>query len=191
MKPEKYLALRYITNTSKCTQNTIIMKLALIAAYAQNNVVGIDNKLPWHLPEDLKYFKRITTGKAIIMGRKTYESIGRPLPNRTNIVITRNTDFTAPGIEVVNSLDAAIELAQSINEINGTEEVMVIGGAQIYNESLPKADRLYLTHVHAEVKGDAHFPQVDFSAWKEVGREDYKSSETNPYDYSFAVYDPA
>jgi dihydrofolate reductase len=167
------------------------MKLALIAAYAQNNVVGIDNKLPWHLPEDLKYFKRITTGKAIIMGRKTYESIGRPLPNRTNIVITRNADFTAPGIEVVNSLDAAIELAQSINEINGTEEVMVIGGAQIYNESLPKADRLYLTHVHAEVKGDAHFPQVDFSVWKEVGREDYKASETNPYDYSFAVYDPA
>lgn len=167
------------------------MKLALIAAYAQNNVVGIDNKLPWHLPEDLKYFKRVTTGKAIIMGRKTYESIGRPLPNRTNIVITRNTEFTAPGIEVVNSLDAAIELAESINEINGTEEVMVIGGAQIYNEALPKADRLYLTHVHAEVKGDAHFPQVDFSAWKEVGREDYAASETNPYDYSFAVYDPA
>ena len=167
------------------------MTLALIAAYAQNNVVGIDNKLPWHLPEDLKYFKRITTGKAIIMGRKTYESIGRPLPNRTNIVITRNSEFTAPGIEVVTSLDAAIELAQSINEINGTDETMVIGGAQIYAESLPKADRLYLTHVHADVKGDAYFPDVDLSQWKQVGCEDYQADESNPYDYSFAVYDPA
>jgi len=186
-----FVELRYISATIISSKTRLFMKLALIAAYAQNNVVGIDNKLPWHLPEDLKYFKRVTTGKAIIMGRKTYESIGRPLPNRTNIVITRNAEFTAPGIEVVNSLDAAIELAESINEINGTEEVMVIGGAQIYSEALPKADRLYLTHVHAEVKGDAYFPAVNFTTWKEVGREDYKASETNPYDYSFAVYDPA
>ena len=167
------------------------MKLALIAAMAQNRVVGIDNKLPWHLPEDLKYFKRITTGKAVIMGRKTYESIGRPLPNRTNIVITRSTEFSAPGIEVVNSLDAAIELAENVSLINAVDEVMVIGGAQIYEVALPQADRLYLTHVHANVEGDAYFPDVDMSQWKELGREDYDASETNPYNYSFVVYDKA
>ena len=167
------------------------MKLALIAAMAQNRVVGIDNKLPWHLPEDLKYFKRITTGKAVIMGRKTYESIGRPLPNRTNIVITRSTEFSAPGIEVVNSLDAAIELAENVSLINAVDEVMVIGGAQIYEAALPQADRLYLTHVHANVEGDAYFPDVDMSQWKELGREDYDASETNPYNYSFVVYDKA
>jgi len=165
------------------------MKLALIAAMAQNRVVGIDNKLPWHLPEDLKYFKRITTGKAVIMGRKTYESIGRPLPNRTNIVITRSADFTASGIEVVNSLDAAIELAENVSLINAVDEIMVIGGAQIYEAALPQADRLYLTHVHANVEGDAYFPEVDMTGWKELGREDYESSETNPYNYSFVVYD--
>lgn len=167
------------------------MKLALIAAYAQNRVVGIDNKLPWHLPEDLKYFKRITTGKAIIMGRKTYESIGRPLPNRTNIVITRNPDFSAPGVEVVASLDAAVELAEGVNEINGIEETMVIGGAQIYAEALPKADRLYITHVHAEVHGDAYFPEVDLTQWQAIAKEDYAADDHNPFNYSFVVYDPA
>ncbi len=165
------------------------MKLVLIAAYAQNRVVGINNKLPWHLPEDLKYFKRTTTGKAIIMGRKTYDSIGRPLPNRTNIVISRNANFSAEGVKVVSSLEAAIELAQEVNFINGVEEVMVIGGASIYEEALPKADRLYLTHVHAEVKGDAYFPEIDLSQWAQVTCEDHDASEKNPYAYSFAVYD--
>ena len=165
------------------------MKIALIAAYAQNQVVGIDNKLPWHLPEDLKYFKACTTGKAIIMGRKTYESIGRPLPNRTNIVISRSSDYAPEGVKVVNSLDAAIELAAAVNEINGIDEIMVIGGAMIYEMALPKADRLYLTHVHAKVEGDAYFPEVDFSNWRETQRADYAASETNPYDYSFVVYD--
>ena len=165
------------------------MKLALIAAYAQNRVVGIDNKLPWHLPEDLKYFKRCTSGKAIIMGRKTFDSIGRPLPNRTNIVITRNPAFKAEGVKVVSTLEAAIELAKAVNEINGIDEVMVIGGATIYELTLPIADRLYLTHVHAKVEGDAYFPEVDFSNWHEVERADYSASETNPYDYSFVVYD--
>ncbi len=165
------------------------MKVVLIAAFAQNRVVGIENRLPWHLPEDLKYFKRTTSGKAIIMGRKTYDSIGRPLPNRTNIVITRNPEFTAPGIKVVASLEAAIELAKEVNHINGVDEVMVIGGASIYESALPIADRLYLTHVHAEVAGDAYFPEVNFKQWAEVSREDYKASENNPYDYSFVVYE--
>ena len=165
------------------------MKLALIAAYAQNRVVGIDNKLPWHLPEDLKYFKRCTSGKAIIMGRKTFESIGRPLPNRTNIVISRNPEFNMDGVKVVSTLDEAIELAKAVNEINGIDEIMVIGGATIYELTLPLADRLYLTHVHANVEGDAYFPEVDFSSWHEVERADYSASETNPYDYSFVVYE--
>lgn len=165
------------------------MTIALIAAYAQNLVVGIDNKLPWHLPEDLKYFKRITTGKAIVMGRKTYESIGRPLPNRTNIVISRNPDFKADGVVVVPSIEAAIEHAENVNLINGEDEVMIIGGATIYEAALPQADRLYLTHVHAKVEGDAYFPKVDFTQFEEKGREDYQASETNPYDYSFVVYD--
>lgn len=165
------------------------MKLALIAAYAQNRVVGIDNKLPWHLPEDLKYFKRCTSGKAIIMGRKTFDSIGRPLPNRTNIVISRNPEFNVDGVKVVSTLDEAIELAKAVNEINGIDEIMVIGGATIYELTLPLADRLYLTHVHANVEGDAYFPEVDFSSWHEVERADYSVSETNPYDYSFVVYE--
>jgi len=165
------------------------MKIVLIAAFAQNRVVGINNSLPWHLPEDLKYFKRTTTGKAIIMGRKTYDSIGRPLPNRTNIVISRNSELKIEGVKVVDSLQAAIDLAKEVNFINGVEEVMVIGGASIYEEALPQADRLYITHVHAEVKGDAYFPEVDFSQWQEISRDDYAASESNPYDYSFVVYD--
>lgn len=165
------------------------MKLALIAAFSQNLVVGIDNKLPWHLPEDLKYFKRTTSGKAIIMGRKTYESIGRPLPNRTNIVVSRNADFKAPGVVTVTSLEDAIKHAESVNLINGIDEIMVIGGAAIYQATLPMADRLYLTHVHAQVKGDAYFPEVDLSQWQQIKCEDFNGDESNPYDYSFAVYD--
>ena len=165
------------------------MKVALIAAFAQNRVVGIDNTLPWHLPEDLKYFKRTTSGKAIIMGRKTYESIGRPLPNRTNIVVSRNPEFKAEGVVTVFTLEEAITHAESVNHINGVDEVMIIGGAAIYEASLPMADRLYLTHVHANVKGDAYFPEVDLTAWNEVGREDFEKDDSNPFDYSFAVYD--
>ncbi|MGR6871691.1 dihydrofolate reductase [Pseudomonas sp. HK3] len=165
------------------------MKLALIAAYSQNRVVGYDNKLPWHLPEDLKYFKRCTSGKAIIMGRKTFDSIGRPLPNRTNIVITRNPDFQAEGVKVVRSLNDAIELAKAVNEVNGVDEVMIIGGATIYELALPLVDRLYLTHVHARIVGDAYFPEVDFSTWHAVQRADYSAGDSNPYDYSFVVYE--
>ncbi|OUR69240.1 dihydrofolate reductase, partial [Bermanella sp. 47_1433_sub80_T6] len=116
-------------------------------------------------------------------------SIGRPLPNRTNIVISRNSDFHAEGVRVVASLEAAIELAKEVNFINDVQEVMVIGGASIYEAALPIADRLYLTHVHAEIEGDAYFPEVNFKQWLEVSREDYQASDKNPYDYSFVVYD--
>ncbi len=165
------------------------MKLAIIVAQAENRVIGINNKLPWHLSEDLRYFKQVTMAKPIIMGRKTYESIGRPLPGRTNIVISRNQAFTAAGVKVVSSLEAAIELAEAQCVIDGAEEAMVIGGSQIYEQALERADRLYLTQVHAEVKGDAWFPEFEQACWQEVGRQDFAAQEPNPYPYSFIVLD--
>jgi len=169
-------------------QDDADMKVALIWAMSRNRVIGRNNALPWYLPEDLKYFKRITMGKPVIMGRKTWESIGRPLPGRTNIVITRNSDYTVPdGVSVVSSLDAALQLAEKICLINGGDEAVVMGGAEIYALALPRAERLYLTQVHAEVNGDAFFPEIDLSRWQELGREDFQASGANPYDYSFVV----
>lgn len=165
------------------------MKLAIIVAQAKNRVIGINNKLPWHLPEDLRYFKQVTMAKPIIMGRNTYESIGRPLPGRTNIVISRQADYSPANVKVVSSLDAAIELAESICLIDGAEEAMVIGGAQIYAQALEKAERLYLTEVDAEIDGDAWFPDFDREQWQEIGREDFVAEGPNPYNYSFIVLD--
>jgi len=165
------------------------MKKSMIVAMAENRVIGINNNLPWYLPNDLKYFKQVTMGKPILMGRKTYESIGKPLPGRANIVLTRNESWSAEGVKTVNSLMQAFELAQSIVEIDGQDEMMVIGGDQIYQSTLADIDRIYLTKVHAEVKGDAYFPELDWSQWKEVGREDFEAAGPNPYDYSFIVYD--
>lgn len=164
------------------------MNIALIAAMATNRVIGRNNNLPWHLPNDLKYFKQATMGKPIMMGRKTFESIGRPLPGRTNIVITRDQSYSAEGIRIVHSIDEALALAESIALLDGAKELMVIGGEQLYQAILPRAQRLYLTHVYAEVKGDAWFPVVDFDQWQELGREDFSADGPNPYDYSFVVY---
>ncbi len=165
------------------------MKLAVIVAQAENRVIGINNRLPWHLPQDLKYFKQVTLGKPIIMGRKTFESIGRPLPGRRNIVISRNAGYRADGVTVVPDLAAAIELAEAICHTEGVDEAMVIGGAQIYAQALPRADRLYLTQVHAEVAGDAWFPAVEQQQWRLVAREDFAAEAANPYAYSFIVMD--
>ncbi|MFV1871783.1 MAG: dihydrofolate reductase [Oleiphilus sp.] len=165
------------------------MKCSMIVAMSENRVIGINNKLPWYLPNDMKYFKQVTMGKPIIMGRKTYESIGKPLPGRANIVITRNTQWQAEGVKVAHSLEQAIALAEAISNIDGQSEVMIIGGDQIYKACLPQVDRVYLTKVHAEVQGDAWFPEVDWSSWQEVGREDFQAEGANPYDYSFIVYD--
>jgi dihydrofolate reductase len=170
------------------------MKTALIVAMAENQTIGIDNTLPWHLPNDLQYFKKVTMAKPIIMGRKTYESIGRPLPGRTNIIITRQKGYSAEGIVVVNSLQEALDKAEDISFLAGHEEVMIIGGAEIYQQALQQADRLYITHVHAEIKGDAFFPVVDWNDWQEEQREDHAAdpvgdAQKNPYDYSFVVYD--
>ncbi|MCI5107262.1 MAG: dihydrofolate reductase [Pseudomonadales bacterium] len=160
------------------------MKLSLICAMAENRVIGRNNSLPWHLSEDLKYFKRVTMGSPIIMGRKTWESIGRPLPGRSNIVVTRNKDYQAEGAKVVESLPAAISLAESIALIDGSEEAFVIGGAELYRLALPEADCFHLTRVHAEVEGDTRLDDFDESRWQEVWREDFERNETNPYNYS-------
>jgi len=167
------------------------MLLSIIVAQSQNRVIGINNKLPWYLPEDLKYFKRITQGKPIIMGRKTYESIGRPLLGRTNIVITRDGDYQAPGIKVVHTLEQALDLAEQQALVDGSEEALVIGGAEIYALTLPQADRLYLTQVHAQVEGDAFFPAIDKDQWQEALRQDFNADGPNPYNYSFIVYQRA
>ncbi len=163
------------------------MKLALICAMSENRVIGRNNDLPWHLPEDLKYFKRTTMGSCMIMGRNTWESIGRALPGRTSIVITSRDDYVAEGAEVAGSLNAAIERARSISAKSGSSEAFVIGGAVLYQAALPLADTIHLTRVHANVEGDTYLHEFDESNWKEVSREEYSSDEANGYDYSICV----
>ncbi|WP_444892206.1 dihydrofolate reductase [Microbulbifer sp. TRSA001] len=164
------------------------VSIALIAAVARNGAIGKDNELPWRISGDLQFFKRTTMGKPVVMGRKTFESIGRPLPGRVNIVITRNTDWVADGVEVVQSLDKALSLAQDSAKDSGASEVMVIGGAQIYRQALPLATRLYITEVDAKIDGDAFFPDIDDS-WVESVRECYPASDRNEYNYSLVQYD--
>ena len=157
-------------------------KITLIAAVAQNGVIGIANRLPWHLPADLRHFRTLTQGHAIIMGRRNYESIGRPLPDRENIVITHNPNYTAPGCRVVHSLAQAIEIA-------GGAEVFVIGGAEIYRQTLAIADRLVITEVHADVPGDVAFPAFSTSDWREIARERHDRDERHLHDFSFVTYE--
>lgn len=165
------------------------MRKALIVAMSRNRVIGRNNKLPWYLPGDLRYFKQATMGKPIIMGRKTWDSIGRPLPGRMNVVISRNEEWEAPtGTVAAKSLPEALVKAEAQAELEGGDEVMIIGGGQIYAEALPMVDRMYITQVHAEVDGDAFFPEVDWDEWEEIGREDFSASDNNPYDYSFVAY---
>lgn len=148
----------------------------------QNRLIGKDNGLPWRLPADLQFFKKVTMAKPIIMGRKTFESIGRPLPGRRNIIITRDVSYHAEGCEVVFSPE------QAIDSIRDNDEVMVIGGANIYQQLLPEADRLYLTRVDGKFEGDAWFPEVNFKQWKLLEKEDHKADENNDCDYSFEIY---
>lgn len=163
--------------------------LALIVAVAKNGCIGNGNKLPWYLPEDLKYFKAVTSGKPVIMGRNTFESLGRPLPNRTNIVITRNPGYQAPeGVRVVHSLDDAIHMAEAVAHVAGNDEILVIGGAQIYADALPRVQRMYVTEVEMTVEGDAFFPSWDRSHWEERGRQRFHY-EPARVDYSFVVYE--
>lgn len=161
----------------------------MIAAVAENNAIGINNKMPWYLPGDLRYFKAVTMGKPIIMGRKTFDSLRKPLPGRTNIVITRDDDWHHEGVKVVHSLDEALALAEDIALINGNDEVMVIGGAQIYKQALDKADRLYLTKVYQSFEGDAFFPDINESNWLETARQDMQSEDEEPLTFSYLVLD--
>lgn len=156
--------------------------LSLIVAAASNGVIGRENRLPWHNPEDLRYFKRVTMGKPVVMGRKTHQSIGRPLPGRPNIVVTRDPGWTAEGIQVVHSLERAMTVAA---ELAAGGEVMIIGGAELFNAALDRADRLYLTEVHREYEGDVFFPMPDPAVWREIAREDHEGDPA----YSFVVLD--
>ena len=159
------------------------MRISLIAAMAENRVIGRDNQLPWRLSADLKHFRKITTGKPIIMGRNTHDSIGRPLPDRLNIIISRDQQYQADGCVVVHSIDAALKAASE------AEEVMIMGGAQLYEQMIERADRLYLTLVHAEIEGDVYFPDIDWEHWQEISAENFKSDDKNEFDYSFCVFD--
>ena len=155
--------------------------ISLIVAASTNNVIGAKGELPWRLSSDLKRFKALTMGKPIVMGRRTYESIGRPLPGRQNIVVTRNPDFVADGCDVVSSVDAAIQAASD------AEEIMIIGGSHIYEAFLPRAHRIYLTRVQAEVEGDAFLPEFNSNDWQETDIEKHNADESNDYDVIFSI----
>ena len=155
----------------------------MVVAMDTKGVIGRDNGLPWHLPADLQHFKKTTMGKPILMGRKTHESIGRPLPGRTNIVITRDTGYRAEGCVVVNSIDAALEAAGE------QDEIMVIGGAEFYRQVLPRTDTIYLTRIHETFTGDTIFPELNDADWREVERSDQAADAKNPHDYSFIRLD--
>ena len=160
-----------------------MLPLSIIVALADNQVIGVNNTLPWHLPADLKYFKALTTGKPIIMGRKTWESLRRrPLPNRLNIVVTRQADFKAEGAEVFSSLDEAIKRADQWAVSQAVDEIMLIGGAQLYTLALEVGcvDKLYLTRVHLSPEGDAFFPKVDLAKWDKVGSDNFAAEEDKP-----------
>ncbi|MCB1676403.1 MAG: dihydrofolate reductase [Halioglobus sp.] len=165
------------------------MRLAVIVAAAANGVIGAGNALPWHLPQDLRYFKRVTMGKPIVMGRRTFESIGRALPGRTNIVISRDPACRAAGARLARSLELALQLAREVAARDGVDEVVVIGGAAVYAQALPLADRLYMTEVHAEFAGDVFLPAIAWREWREVARERHAASGTGSHDYSFVVYE--
>ncbi len=165
------------------------MRMSLIVAMAENRTIGLDGGMPWHLSKDLQYFKQVTMGAPIIMGRKTYQSIGRALPGRTNIVITRDPNFLADGVDVVFDLASAIRKASAIATIEGKDEVFVIGGAQIYELALPLADRLYITEIHQTCSGDAWFPEIEKDAWLEMRREDHAPETPEGPSFSFIVLD--
>ena len=156
------------------------MLLSLIVAMAKNRVIGSNNQMPWHLPADFAYFKKVTLGHPVIMGRKTFDSIGRPLPGRRNIVVSRNPAFRAEGVDVMTSLDAAIKICQNT-------EAFVIGGATLYAEALPHADRLFITEVDASPNGDTVFPSLDKNLWREISRERLEADEKNIHAMEFVV----
>ena len=156
--------------------------ISLIAALDDNRLIGRDNALPWRLPNDLKFFKRSTLDKIVLMGRKTWDSLGRPLPQRDNWVLTRDRGFAPEGARVFHDLDEALAAA-------GERELVIIGGAELYRQALPRVGRMYLTEVHGRFEGDAWFPEFDAAAWREIAREDHPADEKHACAYSFVSYD--
>ncbi len=163
-----------------------MISISIIVAHASNYVIGKDGKLPWHIPADLKYFKELTYGSPIIMGRKTFESIGRPLPGRHNIIITRNSEYHNDDCAVVFDFQAALREAGDFAEQSGKSDIFIIGGAEVYRQAIDFADKAYITEVHADFDGDAVFDISDLSNWKEISR-DYHANETTDLPYSFVV----
>jgi len=187
------------------------MSISLIWAMTDDRVIGIDNRLPWRLPADMKWFRQHTLGKTVIMGRRTFESLAKkPLPDRRNIVITKQTDYQTDNVIIASSVDAAIAFVDSdyLNDdsicnglvdnglvdnvsVKNTSEIMIIGGASLYAQCLERADRLYVTLVHAQIEGDAWFPEFDLSPWQEIERHDYDLDAKNPYSHSFIIMERA
>jgi dihydrofolate reductase len=157
------------------------MNISIVVAMSSNSLIGRDGDLPWHLSADLQHFKSITMGKPVVMGRLTYESIGRPLPGRENIVLTRDIEYKAEGCTIVHDLE------QITSRCSYTEEIMIIGGAQLYIETIPLANKLFITEVHAELDGDIFFPDFDRKQWREIERQHFDADEKNDFDYSFVV----
>jgi len=161
------------------------MMVSLIVAVAENNVIGKDNGMLWHLPSDLKYFKAVTMGHHVLMGRKTHQAMGGNLPGRTNVIITRRLNYNGDGALIVHSLEKALNLAKQ----NGETEAMVLGGGSIYEQALPSANRVYLTRVHHNFEGDTYFPELSMAEWKETKKEFHNSDEMNKIDYTFFEYE--
>ena len=159
------------------------MTVSLIVAVARNGTIGRDGDLPWHLPTDLRRFKALTMGHHLVVGRKTWEEVGRPLPGRVMVVVTRDPEFRPEGVIVVHSVEQALQAAR------GDDEVFIAGGGEIYRQALPIVDRMYITRIHAEVAGDTTFPEIDHAHWRLVDREDHEADEKHEYPFSFEVYD--
>lgn len=161
-----------------------IMKISIIVAVAENNVIGKKGSIPWHLPEDLKHFKKITSGHHVIMGQTTFESIGRPLPKRVSVVLTKDRNFESSSCIITHSLIEALKTAEKAGE----NEVFFIGGGSVYEQALPLASKLYLTRVHARINGDVFFPKIDPTVWKLVLCETHQKDPENPYAFDFCIY---
>ncbi len=161
------------------------MIISLVVAASENNAIGKDNQLLWHLPNDLKFFKNITWGFPVIMGRKTYEAVNKPLPGRTNIVVTTNPGWSAETVITVSNLEAAIQKAAETN----SKQIFIIGGGEIYKQSMDIADTIYITRVHAELHGDTFFPEIDESKWKLTSNQDFEADQKHTYSYSFQIWE--
>jgi len=161
------------------------MIISAIVAASKNWVIGKDNEIPWYIPNDLRYFRRMTLGHHVVMGRKNYESIGKPLPKRTNLIVTRDENYDAPGCHVVHSIDEAIKFAKDNNE----EELFICGGGEIYNQTLAMTDKLYFTEIEAVVDGDVYFPKIELHDWSLISTERNQADDRHEYGYNFMIYE--